>query len=41
MDSIKINMKEIVCDNIDWIYLAQRRIHLQLFVYAEIDPRFP
>jgi hypothetical protein len=33
-DNIKMNLKEISCDDVDWIYLPQERNQWQALLYV-------
>jgi hypothetical protein len=39
VDNIKIDLREIGCDNMDWIYLAQDRDQLKALVKPVINLR--
>jgi hypothetical protein len=41
VDSIKMDVREIGCDDIDWIYLAQDRDQWRALVRAVMNLRVP
>ena len=40
-DNIKMDLRELVCDTGDWIYLAQYRVQWRTYVRAEMNLRVP